>query len=278
MTALVPLAARDHPRVERFLRRRLTDSMFILSNLTGTGIPMRCWVSAEYGGVDGVLALVENGMVLPQWPCGDWHAAAAALTGAEVTGLLGPADQVRALLPALGLAGAARRHDADEPGFHMDLSRLTVPDGPGVLVPLTGANEPLAREWRAAYDREILGTPPGESRARARRDIRRWIEADSHRLLMVDDTPLAMTGFNARLPDAVQVGGVYVPPHLRDRGHARRAVALHLAEARGTGARHAVLFAVSPAAARAYQGVGFQPDGALAMILFERSQRVPACP
>lgn len=277
LAELIPLSVDDTAPTESFLRRHLTDSMFLLTNMTPQGIPMRCWLARSEGRVDGVVALVENGIVLPQWPGGDWLRLGPLLAGSEVSGLLGPTSQVRALATALGLDQAARRHDADEPGFRMDLSWLRIPDGPGTLIPLTETHELLARDWRAAYDREVLHTPHGEARARARRDVRRWIANGSHRLLMAGETPLALTGFNASLPDVVQVGGVYVPPALRERGHARRAVALHLAEARAAGVSGAVLFAVSEAAARAYLSIGFQPDGGLTMILFERAQRIVPC-
>jgi predicted GNAT family acetyltransferase len=60
------------------------------------------------------------------------------------------------------------------------------------------------------------------------------------------------------LPDVVQVGGVYTPPALRGKGHARLALALHLAEARGKGVGRAILYAFSEPAARAYRAIGFQ--------------------
>ena len=91
---------------------------------------------------------------------------------------------------------------------------------------------------------------------------------------MLDRQPVAMTGFNARLPEIVQVGAVYTPPLLRNKGYARLAVALHLAEARETGTRHAVLFAASDAAARAYQAIGFLPTFAFALVLFSSSAKV----
>ena len=81
-----------------------------------------------------------------------------------------------------------------------------------------------------------------------------------------------MTGFNAVLPEHVQVGGVYTPPEGRNRGYARRAVAIHLAEARASGVRHAVLFAASAAAARAYEAIGFQRDGSFALALYDTYQ------
>ena len=85
---------------------------------------------------------------------------------------------------------------------------------------------------------------------------------------MIDGKPVAMTGFNARLPEVVQIGGVYTPPELRGNGYAKLAVALHLIEARTAGATRAVLFAASESAARAYIAIGFQPAGQFSLLLF----------
>ena len=99
--------------------------------------------------------------------------------------------------------------------------------------------------------------------------------AGNHRVLWRGTDPVALTGLNARLADVVQVGGVFVPPALRSQGFARRAVALHLAEARTGGASRAVLFAATPAAFRAYQAIGFNQTGWMGLALLHKSM-VPA--
>ena len=96
-----------------------------------------------------------------------------------------------------------------------------------------------------------------------------WIAADSHRFLVVDGEPVALTGFNARLPDIVQVGGVYMPPEARGRGLARRAVALHLTQARAAGAGRATLFASGAAAVACYAALGFERIGSFTLVLFD---------
>nr|WP_302478065.1 GNAT family N-acetyltransferase [Ruegeria atlantica] len=106
----------------------------------------------------------------------------------------------------------------------------------------------------------------------AKTDIAAYIERDSHRALLMDGQPVAMTGFNARLPEVVQIGGVYTPPGLRGSGYARLAVALHLQEAHRNGAARAVLFAASDAAARAYIAIGFRPAGHYSLILFKNPE------
>jgi predicted GNAT family acetyltransferase len=78
-----------------------------------------------------------------------------------------------------------------------------------------------------------------------------------------------MAGFNARLPDMVQVGGVYTPPEARGRGYARTAVALCLRAARERGVRRAILFTGEDniPAIRAYRALGFERIGDFAIVL-----------
>ncbi len=78
-----------------------------------------------------------------------------------------------------------------------------------------------------------------------------------------------MTNFNAALPAIVQVGGVYTPPDFRGQGYARRAVALHLEQAREAGVREAILFAANPAASRAYEAIGFTQIGGYRIVNFD---------
>ena len=81
---------------------------------------------------------------------------------------------------------------------------------------------------------------------------------------------VAMTSFNARLPEMVQVAGVYTPPALRSRGYAQCVVAGHLIAARTAGVKRATLFtrAANLAAQAAYRGIGFNSIGDYALIVF----------
>jgi hypothetical protein len=100
--------------------------------------------------------------------------------------------------------------------------------------------------------------------------------AENHREILMDgDTPVAATAFNAALPQNVQIGAVYTPPALRDKGHARRAVALHLAQAHTTGVRRATLFASAQNALAAYTAVGFKQIGDWVLAIFKTPQVVP---
>ena len=257
----------DIPAIRVCLSGMADHAMFPLSNLDRFGLDgdhgyaPRMWVAEKDGLVTDVLTIGKSGVILPALPGGDWAAAAGCLKGREISGCIGPTDQVRPLLAELGLAGHPTSLNRDEPHFALDLDALRIPGGPGMLHPLDAADRDEMIRWRAAYEVEVLGADPRTGLDTARSDYEAYLEADSHRVLIDGDRPLATTGFNATAGQAVQIGGVFTPPPLRGRGHARRAVALHLAEARDKGARRAILFSASPAAEAAYRAIGFQRIG-----------------
>jgi predicted GNAT family acetyltransferase len=75
--------------------------------------------------------------------------------------------------------------------------------------------------------------------------------------------------YNARLPDAVQLGGVYTPPALRGHGYGRAVTAGALLLTREEGVSRAVLFTHEQGPARrAYEAIGFQVIGDFGLVLF----------
>lgn len=271
--------ARDLPALTAFLGARVETSMFPLGNLLGHGFgsdgprQMRFWIAGDPP--TGVVGLSGAGMILPQIDPAEARAAARALAGLSVAGLAGESAQLRALIPALGLSDTSFRMNHDEPQFSLSLADLVLPECSGLhLVPAAEADRDLLVGWRADYDVEVLGGTPDAARAEAERTIDGWIAAGSHRVLLRDGTPVAMTGFNASLPGIVQIGGVWTPPALRRQGLARRAVALHLAEARDRGVSRATLFSASDHAARAYRALGFVQTGRFTLTLLRDPQEV----
>ncbi|MBC58335.1 MAG: GNAT family N-acetyltransferase [Confluentimicrobium sp.] len=278
----------DAAAIDRFLLGRVESSMFPLANLREHGIDgpaprsMRFWLNEGPAGPRQVFGLTREGMAMPQMPgaaAADWRAVAAALAGRRLIGVLGEAGQVRACLAATGLTGAPTLLDHDEPAFTLDLGDLRIPARPDArLDPAAQADRALLVGWRRAYHTEVLGTPAADAEARAEQDIAGFLARGTHRILRIGAQPVAMTGFNATLPDTVQIGAVFTPPELRGRGYARLAVALHLQEARRAGVTRAVLFAASDAAAKAYRAIGFARWGSFALVLFDGAQQVAPCP
>lgn len=258
----------------------LHSSMFLLGNLRNHGLTskaeygMRFWVQADR---HGIFAISNGGTVMlqaPQATLADLAQAADLIRETPLSGVLGDAPQVRRFLAAAGLTRGKKQLDRDEPCFSLTLSDLHLDQRPDEqLVPLSAVPEDLVVAWRKTYQIEAIEEDAQTAQDTAEKQIAGFLESDSHRVLLRNDQPVAMTGFNMRLPEAVQVGGVFTPVEHRGNGYARRAVAYHLAEARSTGASRAVLFAASDSAAAAYRAIGFQRVGDYALVLFDPAHR-----
>ncbi|MFC4218088.1 GNAT family N-acetyltransferase [Pseudophaeobacter arcticus] len=278
----------DLAAVQDFLAPRVATSMFLSGNLRDQGLTsaqtapragadhrksMTLWLGEEAGQITGVIGYAAAGYVVFEAPAltqADYPALREALFGRPLLGLNGAVDQVAHLVAALDLPCHRAAMDEVEPHYHLALSALTIPSGAGRLRPALAQDLPQLIQWRMASEVETLGArDSAENRARARVSLQELMAADRLRVLEQDGLAVAMTNFNAALPAIVQVGGVYTPPDLRGRGYARRAVALHLAEARGRGVTEAILFAANTAAARAYEAIGFARIGSYRIVNFD---------
>jgi predicted GNAT family acetyltransferase len=276
------LNASDAPEFQAFLAPRADSSLFLLANARKAGFEDRgrpfegTYAGAFEGGrLAAVAAHFWNGILAVQAPAHlfDVVRHAAGASGRGVTGLTGPQAQVVAARRALGLSVRPAALEAPEGLFALDLAQLAVPEllsSGRALCRRPGARElPLVTRWRSAYRREVLGEPPGRPNEEAARDDIENLEASgAHWLLEAGEAPVAYTAFNARLPEIVQVGGVWTPPELRGRGFARAAVAGSLVEARAGGTGRAVLFTENPAAVRAYEAIGFRRVGEYGLVIF----------
>lgn len=274
----------DRDAIESLLSARIEQAMFPLANLRDHGLSLGAFPSPHDHAVrfwrtgDSLIALTRGGMILPLLDgTPDLTGLNTALDGLTVTGAVGPSGSARPVLAELDLDHRPANADRDEPGFTLELAHLAKPDLPGTsLRPITPADLPLLTRWRETYNGEVLGQTGPKARGQAEAELDSFLARDSHRLLLHHGQPVAMTGSNATLPEIVQIGGVYTPAALRGKGYARRAVALHLAEARRKGTTRAVLFAANDAAARAYRAIGFQPAAAFTLFRLATPARIAA--
>ncbi len=268
----------DEPAIEAFLAGHAETSMFLRSTLARHGLCDHCsphgtafWLAGTQD-LTAVFGLSNAGYVQIQAPDAppELHAAfATKVAGRIVKGFTGVPDQVDAAKHALGIAAATFALDDPEPLYRLRLADLRLPPGPGEIRAPAEADRELIFAWTRAYSAELHMSPPDQLDDEARGRTESALTGGEVRLLEIDGTPVAMTAFNARLPDMVQIGGVFTPPPLRGRRHARRAVALHLAEARAEGADTAILFASGPAACRAYEAIGFTRIGAYTLAILK---------
>ena len=284
MQELRVLGASDYPALEAFLVQHRDTSMFLRSNARQAGIEFAgqrlqaTYVAgSRHGRLIGVAALCWNGMLLLQAP-EQLEAILERLLSASRTplrGLSGPAAQVRAARSHLGLDAAPAQLEEDEELFALDLLAWTPPSvlarDPDVTcrAPLP-SERTLMRDWRFAYELESLGRHPDDDVARAQSDV--WLDAqlddDVAWVAVAARTPVSFSGFNAMLPDIVQLGAVYTPPDCRGRGYARAAVAHSVAVGKERGATRAVLFTKNPSAMKSYEAVGFRRAGDFGLVLF----------
>ena len=260
--------------------------MFLRSNsraagLVYTGEPLQADYVAAFADdrIVAVAAHCWNGMVLVQAPEQVAAIARAAVerSGRAVTGISGPADQVAAARVALGLDDRPAPKFGHEELFALDLADVVVPaplaDGRWACRPPHDDELDLVTGWRVAFMVEALHrTGPADLRPEAASEVR-LLHAHQLDWLLVDGgRPVAFSAFNARLPDIVQVGGVWVPVELRGRGYGRAVVAGSLLDARAQGASRAVLFAEREDAKRAYRGLGFRKVGEYGLVLFDAAR------
>jgi len=283
---LKTLSIGDDPALRDFLSPHEASSMFLLANeraagLVDRGEPLQgTYVAAlEAGRLIGVAAHFWNGMLVLQTPDpGALEPIARATirrSGRELQGLAGPRGQVENAVRALGLEGRPTSLDSREKLYELELEDLRVPDalasGRFLCRRPDAAELELLAAWRAEFSIESLGLTDGEElRAVSRAELARQ-DADGAVWIVVDgDRPVSHSAFNARLPDVVQVGGVWTPRELRGRGYARCAVAGSLLAARRDGVKRAVLFTAQEngSARAAYEALGFRVTGDYGLVIF----------
>jgi len=276
----------DSPLIEAFLRKHADGSMILRGNLILDGVEDQGgrWGGVYAGAFDerGELRAVaahywHSGNLFPQAESDAALAAAVqcvvAASGRPVRGLIGLRALVRRARAVLGLNEAPARYDEDEGLYALELSALREPallaDPELELRALRPSDAELHIAWYRDYDRGLGADDDDELQARLRDGFERALKSGERCLLTRAGVPSAITNFNARLPDLVQVGGVYTPPEARSRGHARAAVALSLRDARERGVRRAILFTGEDnlPAIKAYTALGFERIGDFAIVL-----------
>jgi len=290
MTIIRQLRLGDEATLERFLLARLDSSIFLLSNMRNAGLVDS---GERYSGVyvavfadnnsanDKIVAALAhywNGNIICQAPVevdALWRHA-VSISGRPVAGIIGLAEQVNAIAHALGITPDHCLVEGEETLFTLDLADLILPpalqDGTVVGRRMVVDDLDQLAAWRAAYQQETLGAPDSpQTLAQARSAVTRSLHEGTTWVLEVNGHPLAMSSFNAALPEAVQIGGVYTPPELRRRGYGRAAVAASLREAKAEGVGQAILFTddENVSAQRAYRALGFQAVAAWGLVLLK---------
>jgi len=269
----------DEAALERLLVQHRDSSMFLRSNARAAGLVDRgeplqgTWAGAFEGSeLVAVVAHCWNGTVLLQAPRELPRLLAAALKASKrgLRGFAGPYTQVREARACLDVPGKVL-HEERELLLALELTALRTPLAPGCCRHSREEDLELLASWREAYLVETSLEQPGPLlRPAASASVQASHAGQQSYVLELEGELVATSIFNAALPDAVQVGGVYTPPALRGRGHAQRVVAGSLLDARSRGAARAVLFTAqsNTPALSAYRALGFELVGDYGLLLF----------
>jgi GNAT superfamily N-acetyltransferase len=281
MVRVEPAREEDVEAMQSYLASRGDTCMFLRSNLAAGGLRWdggalqgRYVIAWRDDAIVGIAAHYWNDMILVQADAAIDELATAAVrhSGRPVKGFSGALDQVRAARAALGLTDASAQIDNDETLMALALDALIVPSplarGELSVRPATPGDRDTIVRWRAAY---LIETKSELESARAKSAAEAWFDgcmrAEPPWVAIRGGERLAICAFNARVPDTVQVGAVYTPPELRNRGYARAVVAGALVDAREHGVARAILFTPRPDAVAAYHAIGFEPIERFAVVL-----------
>jgi RimJ/RimL family protein N-acetyltransferase len=282
----------DEAALEAFLLPRVADSMFLIGNMRTAGLvdggrPYEGTYAAafERGQIVSVAAHYWNGNLIFQAPL---HLealarAAVAASGRPLQGLIGPQEQVGAAKAALGVADDAAQMDESEGLYRLALAGLIVPPVLGSGRARGRRIEPrdldLVSRWRVQFCIESLGDEDSpQLYERCRASLERSLAQGWTWILEWDGQPVASSSFNTAIREAVQIGGVWTPPELRQRGYGRAVVAASLLDARAEGVGTSILFTGQDniPAQKAYRALGFGLIGNYRLLLLRAPVAVPA--
>lgn len=285
MVVLRCLAEADRAGLDGFLDRHRASSMFLRSNLFHAGLNDGTGrYQGLYAGrfVDGdmtdVAAHYWNGNIILQAPDAprDLAEYLIAQSGRPVSGALGPWAQVQAAEPHLPLDRGRLGKVVPEYLYSLSIAEMKTPDilrSGDVFVRRAAKQDlPTLVAWRRIYDRITMGFPEHAINDDRNAEMFRGMIADDRLWVLEENgTPMAMTAFNATLPDTVQVGGVFTCEAARGKGYALAAVAGSLLSAQGGGVRTAILFTevTNVPAQKAYEALGFARVGDYGMVVLD---------
>ncbi len=259
----------EDAEIDAFLARHFNESMYLRAEMLRTRERAHFAVARQDGTIVAVAAQVASGMVLLQAPVHAADVARAVLgaTGQPLAGFFGSIAQVAAARTGLGLDAVTFAKDTAEDLFVLALPALRVPAvlREGVVRCRVADERDMALlvRWRADFRRATMkDADDAQLPINSRRDIAALLPAGSLFILEAGE-PVACCSFNARLPDAVNIGNVWTPEPLRGKGYARAVVAGALAIAAQQGVQKAVLATgrYNAAARSAYASIGFEIVG-----------------
>ena len=279
------LKSQDTQVLEEYLAPHKAECMFICSNLKAAGI--------EYSGSDfegeyfgcfntndqfqGVIVHYWNGNIIMNARDHDVLENLISHLKKNISrpigGILGPNIQAEHVINKLGLSGLSFGINSNEGLYQINLEALNDLSMPSNMqvVSAQDVTKNILIEWMKSYDIEALGALDDENLEKQVQE--HWnlrLQKNDSWVLLLDGIPIALSAFNARLSDTVQIGPVWTPPEYRNKGFARLLLAYTLHQEKLKGTKQAILFTNNPAAIKAYLSIGFRKIGNYRLALLEK--------
>ncbi len=279
------LKSQDTQVLEEYLAPHKAECMFICSNIKAAGIDYKgADFEGEYFGcfdtndhLLGVIAHYWNGNIMMH--AQDYDVLEALILHLKknisrpIAGILGPNTQAEHVITKLELSGCKFGINSNEGLYEINLEALNELHMPQNMNVVSAQDVPkdILTLWMKSYDIEALGALDDESLEKQVQE--NWnlrLQKNDSWVLLLDETPVALSAFNARLSDMVQVGPVWTPPEYRNKGYARLLLAYTLYQEKLKGTKQAILFTDNPAAIKAYLAIGFKKIGHYRLALLEK--------
>ena len=283
------LTSQDTKTVEDYLDPHKAECMFICSNIKAAGIDYKgADFQGDYFGffaqhdahreqLLGVIVHYWNGNIM-------MHASSDEVLEKLISHLkknikrpivviLGPDIQAEHVIKGLGLSQLEFSMNSHSGLYEMNLHTLKELSMPSNMTVVSAQDIPksIVIDWMKKYDIEALGALNDETlEKQVQEHWSRRLQKNDSWVLLLDGTPVALSAFNARLEDMVQVGPVWTPPEYRNNGFARILLAYTLHQERRHGTKKAILFTDNPAAIKIYLAIGFQKIGHYRLALLEK--------
>ena len=181
-------------------------------------------------------------------------------TGAEIDGVMGPAELVGAFARSYARALDRNFRLAKRLRIYQLDSIAEVRESQGAARRATEEDRPLIELWLDALHREAL---PEQPQVAGRAD--RWLGGKDRELLLwtVGGEPVSMAGAGSPTVSGIRVSAVYTPPEKRGRGYATSLVAELSRRQLRTARRFCFLFTDldNPTSNSIYRRIGYRPVG-----------------
>ncbi|CAM2882289.1 GNAT family acetyltransferase [Legionella steigerwaltii] len=286
MIAIKKLEELHIDELSSYLNHYQETTMFIRNNLYHSGITYQdvpfhgeYYGSYENNKLNGVLVHYWNGNVMMQ---AESFSALSALIDEfklkkirPIGGILGEDTQANFVIERLGLQSSQFAINYQEKLFLLNLDKMIIPQSMDsyncTLKTLQDCEMDVIKEWLIAYHIEALGDDLNNPKLEESiiDEIQDTKLSQNRWVLFVNNIPVSLCGFNAKLPDIVQLGPVYTPPSLRNKGFARITVYLCLEQAAAQQVKRAILFTNDNSAICAYQALGFHEIGKYRLALLK---------